>query len=220
MKLFGIDLSTLERQRRIKAIASQLEQDRFERAKKEQASSVYQATFRMRQGDLKGAVDILPHGPLAATTFAEWRAAGLIDDEQLRSVLLRIFCLAGYPCRALPRATWLEWFAIAGFVSDNGNLPPKEPLQVWRVEYGRELGLSWTRNPQVIERAITTGTLLGLAGRVLRTHVPPSQVLGLIETRNFLGVVESRNEQEVIVHPSVRIEAVERVVGVPPWFDR
>ncbi|MEI9940361.1 MAG: hypothetical protein WDO69_24355 [Pseudomonadota bacterium] len=174
--------------------------------KQEQERLVYRAKFRMRHGDLKGAVECLP-GNLGAATFAEWRAAGLIDDEQLRSVLLRIFCLAGWPCRALPRAKWLEWFAVTGFVSDNGALPPKQPIQVWRVEYGRELGLSWTRNPEKIEPIISCGTLFGLAGSVLRTTVPPELILGF---------VEARNEQEVVVHPSVKIEAVERVVGVRP----
>ena len=173
---------------------------------REQQRAVDDVTWRMKCGDLKGAVALLPP-KLGASTLARWRADGMINDEQLRAVLLRIWCLAEYPCHDLPRSTWLEWFAIAGFVTDNRDLPPKKPIQVWRVEYGRQLGLSWTRNPEVIERFVARGNFNGLAGRVLRTHIPPEKVLGF---------VEARNEQEVIVHPTVRIEAVERVVGVRP----
>jgi hypothetical protein len=131
----------------------------------------------------------------APVVFRDWRAAGLIDDQQLRSILLSLWEMAEFPLRTLPRRTWLEWFALAGFVSDTGATAPTEPIEVWRAQAGRVLGLSWTRDHDRAnwfhKRNVETWNLSG--PRLLHTFAPPNTILGVIDG--------GRGEREVIVDP-------------------
>lgn len=127
--------------------------------------------------------------------LALWRRLGIVSDADLARAVPDAWSAAEWPCRAVPRRIWLEWFAVAGFVSDPPGRPaPTEPLEVWRAQVGRVLGLAWTTSEErgrwFHDRNANYFKFSG--ARLLRGTVQPAGVLALCD---------GREESEVIVHP-------------------
>lgn len=158
-------------------------------------AALAEAEAMVKRGDVAGALCRLGRNP-AVQFFDHWRATGLISDEQLRAHLLEVWSMAEFPCRYLPRGTWLEWFRVAGFLSD-GEPAPTEPVEVWRAQVGRTWGLSWTRDvKQAFWFSQRNSERFALKDvRVLRGFAPPAAVLAIV------AGPESRGENEVIVNP-------------------
>ena len=145
-------------------------------------------------GDLLGALGWVGRND-AAQLLRELYLAGRVDDDQLRSVLLGVWSGAEFPCRYLPRWQWLILFEKAGFLSDTGAAAPTEPIELWRAQVGRTMGLSWTRDREQATWFHERNARLGLQGRILHTVAAPRAVLAVIDG------ADSRGEREVIVQP-------------------
>jgi len=153
--------------------------------------SLKAACALLEAGDLEGAINRLGRND-APTALRDWFEAGRVNGQQMRSVLLSVWGLVEYPCRALPRRTWLDWFELVGFVSDGAPMPT-EPVELWRAQVGRVMGLAWSRERERAVWFYERNALCGLPGRLLHTLAPPASMLGIID--------EGRGEREAIVHP-------------------
>jgi hypothetical protein len=157
-------------------------------------NSVQAAEVLLAAGNVEGAIARLGRND-APAALRNWHEAGRIDVQQLRQVLLGVWELVEFPCRALPRRTWLGWFERVGFVSDSGAAMPTEATEVWRAQVGRVLGLSWSRDREKAmwfhKRNVETWRFPET--RLLRTFAPPAAILALVD--------EGRGEREVLVHP-------------------
>jgi hypothetical protein len=166
--------------------------------------SLKAANLLLDTGDLEAAIARLGRND-APAALRDWHEAGRIGVQQLRLVLLGVWELVEFPCRALPRRTWLSWFETSGFLSD-GPPRPTAPLEVWRAQVGRIAGLSWTQDR---DRAVwfhrrNVETWRFPETRLLHTFAPPAAILALID--------EGRGEREVLVHP--------RRIGSAPATER
>ena len=116
--------------------------------------------------------------------YAEgWRPERLGD-------VLALWSSAEWPCRALPRRVWLDWFRLVA--------PPvgTEPLEVWRAQRGRTIGLAWaTTHDQAEWFHRRNVELFGLSdARMLHGIAPGPAVLWC--GRN------GRGESEAIIDPT------------------
>ena len=178
--------------------AIELIQQRFPRAdvrtvldKWALVDSLRAANVLFGNGDLEAALMRLGRND-APAALCGWDCAGRIDVQQMRSVLLHVWQMAEYPCRVLPRRTWLEWFERVGFVSD-GAPEPSEPVEAWRAQVGRSIGLAWSRDQERAGWFHKRNLERGWQARLLHVVAPPTAVLGILD--------EGRGEQEVILHP-------------------
>lgn len=145
-------------------------------------------------GDLEKAIGLSGrnHGPVLLLRLWE---AGRLNVQALRAVICDAWNGAEFPCLTVPRRIWLEWFRSVGFVSDSGRSAPTEPLEVWRSQVGRTIGLAWTTDRERAEwfhkRNVERP---GCAPRMLHGFVPPPAVLAF---------VDERNEAEVVCDPTM-----------------
>jgi hypothetical protein len=150
------------------------------------------AENRWAEGDLSGAIFRVGRNEAPGFLDQLW-IRGAVTVEQLRVVLLDVWSGAEFPCRLLPRKIWLEWFAAAGFLSGAGQPAPTQPVEVWRSQVGRQLGLSWTRDHKIAVWFQERNQSRGLASRLLHGFARPASVLAFCD--------KGRAESEVIVHP-------------------
>lgn len=156
------------------------------------------------RGDLLGAAAALGRNEAVPWFFLR-HSEKRLDAAQLRLVILHLWQMAEFPCRYLSKADWLNWFGRSGFLSDTDRLAPTRPIEVWRSQVGRTIGLSWTEDR---EKAIwfheRNRDGFGLRNaRVLHGFAPPKQVLA------FINAPDSRHESEVIVDTTRRFWTVE-----------
>ena len=150
----------------------------------------------VRAGDLSGACRRV--GRNAAPAFLNlWREQGLVTDAMLRAELLDVWQLVEFPCRALPRRRWLEWFSVTGFLSDTDTPRPSAPIDVYRAQVGRTWGLSWTIDRDRAKWFVERNHRLGFGGGLLCGCAPPVAMLATIRGSR------SRNEGEIILDPLV-----------------
>ncbi len=145
------------------------------------------------KGDVSAIVTLVGRNE-APHCIKYWFESEIISFEQLRSVLLNMWCSAEFPCRALPRRLWLDWFRRAGYLSDESAPRPTKPTEVWRAQAGRVRGLSWTTDKDKAVWFHKRNELLRLKDPlVLRGFVQPSGVLAL---------TGARNEREIVCDPA------------------
>ena len=124
-----------------------------------------------------------------------WWENGKLTLEQLRELLPDVWCLKEFPHNAFGLRYWLELFKTTGFVTDEpGLVKPDEQLTVYRgCTLETRWRLSWTTDLDRAEWLAVRLKIFGYAGStVYSADVPPRHVLGLIQ---------GRNEHEVVVNP-------------------
>ena len=115
--------------------------------------------------------------------------------EQLRELFPDVWCDVEFPHNVFGMRYWLKLFKTTGFVTDEpGLVKPDEQLTVYRgCTLETRWRLSWTTDLGRAEWFAARLKLVGYAGTtVYSTDVPPRHVLGLIQRRN---------EHEVVVNP-------------------
>ena len=117
---------------------------------------------------------------------------GMISDDQLRQVLTGVWSAAEFPLRCLPRRIWLAWFRRTGFLGPGG--APADPVEVWRSQVGRQVGLAWTTSEETARWFQKRNVERGFFARLLRGLAPAERLLAVIGE-------EGRGEKEVIVAP-------------------
>lgn len=117
---------------------------------------------------------------------------GFVRGAALAAVLPDAWSGPEFPMRRLKRQTWLQLFSEAGFCSDKGRPAPTEPIEVWRAQVGRTLGLAWTTDRKKARWFHSRNLRVGLQSTLLR---------GIVTPRGVLAFIDGRNENEVIVHP-------------------
>lgn len=176
-------------------IAMQAELDPKRRVLLWEANATKEADKALRAGGDLGEAFMILHGNRApAWAFNHWQA-GRMSNDQLRSIILGAYSGAEYPCRAMPRQLWLDAFKAIGFISD-GRPRPTAPVEVWRAQAGRTVGLSWTENRAVADFFHDRNLSRGMHDcRMLHGFAAPSSVLAIIDN-------ERPPETELLVKPT------------------
>lgn len=150
------------------------------------------------------------HGP--ALLF-DWWYGRRLTREDLAAVIGDVWTDAEWPAASLTVANWVELFRTAGFVSDENQPKPTEPLRIWRgTTWGRRRGMSWTTER---DRAKWFANRWERDDRhhalVFETVVEPAVVLALL--------TGGRSESEVVVDPrllpAIRRPGAEQAASSP-----
>jgi hypothetical protein len=152
------------------------------------------ALERWEQGDRLGAIGALGRNEALGFVLDRARDQGFaLDGPQDFDLVMALWCMAEWPCRQLPRDCWIRWWGVV----TTDRPPEPEPLEIWRAQAGRRIGLSWTTDRELAVWFHNRNQRLGLKdARLLRGFAPPKSVLW----RGLNG----RNESEAIVKPAPR----------------
>lgn len=104
---------------------------------------------------------------------------------------------AEWPCRQMHRDEWIRWWRIVAPQRGQG-----DPVELWRGQARRRIGLSWTPDRSCAEWFCQRNKYFGFPDvRLLHGLAPPHSVL-------WSGI-NSRGESEAVVDPAVRFWRVE-----------
>lgn len=133
--------------------------------------------------------------------------SGTLEPIELNPLVARVWSLAEFPEGSIGLSAWVAMFREAGFVTDDAGVErPRSPLRVFRgTTWGRRRRMSWTSDADKARWFARRASLFGFSGMLVSATAPPAGVL---------GILQGRNESEVIVDPAT-LTLVTRIEAVP-----
>jgi hypothetical protein len=157
---------------------------------------------------------LIPRGDRLWTIFEAFEE-GVLTPARLNTLLVDWWVSIEFPMKLLGKQRLVRMFRFAGFVTDTeGITAPTEPLTVYRgADIAARYGLAWTTNEAI-------------AAWFARRHswmFPQSRqrlYTVTIAPRHVLGILQGRNEAEVIVNPLGLRGKLDRDSGIPVSDER
>lgn len=158
-------------------------------------TDIAKAESAIEAGDYEAACGWLDHQDLPAQLWEWWWEQGWLRNDELKQMILPAWCgYEGGPS-GLGEWRWLTMWKAVGFVSSDGGQAPTDRVVLWRgaPTWTNGRGMSWTLDSDRAEWFRARCELFGFG--------PASLYRAVVHPHAVLGVVNDRNEAEVIVNP-------------------
>lgn len=135
---------------------------------------------RFKARDYAGALWLYER-PYRITTLVEWVTDGWVKDEAFKTLLLEVWQDTEMPGQ-WPKDYLVRLFRRAGFISDNSQIQPTEPVTVYRgvTDKRYRRGLSWTTDLEKARWFARRYNDVDTVGYVYETTVKPRYILAFI----------------------------------------